>query len=90
MEPKTTTPALLPVGKRPKCRYCTKELRANFEYNPMPFGLRTDAERKAWRKANPRRFFGTYGGYSDNRFCGLYCGYRYAVRVTLDPLKEGR
>jgi hypothetical protein len=40
----------------------------------------TEDERKQWRKNHPPQFLGTYGGYSDNRFCGLNCGYSWAVR----------
>lgn len=28
---------------------------------------------------------GSWGSYGDNRFCGLRCGYRYAVRTTKPP-----
>jgi ribosomal protein L6P/L9E len=42
----------------------------------------SDAERKAWKKANPPEFLGTYGRHRDNRFCGLNCGYRYALKIT--------
>lgn len=38
----------------------------------------TEAERKQWRKDHPAVFKGTYGGYGDNRFCGLNCGYLWA------------
>ena len=33
-----------------------------------------------WRDpSHPDKLYGTYG---DNRFCGLRCGYRYAIHLT--------
>jgi hypothetical protein len=76
---------LLPVGKRPKCLNCGKELRPNFHRESVPYSLygsSKEQEQQAWKKAHPRQFLGTYGGYRDNRFCGLNCGYQYALKVT--------
>jgi hypothetical protein len=56
-------------------------LRPVYRWNPLPFGLDATAK-KAWKAANPRKFLGKYGGYGDNRFYGLNCGYRYGVRVS--------
>lgn len=42
----------------------------------------TEAERKQFRKDNPPEFTGKFGGYGDNRFCGLNCGYQWAVAHT--------
>lgn len=73
-----TNSILLAVGSRPRCLNCSRELRPNFKWNPVPYCLSTE-ERKIWKKANPPEFKGTYGGYGDNRFCGLNCGYHWAV-----------
>jgi hypothetical protein len=51
---------IAPVGKRPHCEHCDRELRV-YRY----------------RKAGSKKLYGTYG---DNRFCGLTCGYRWALR----------
>lgn len=48
-----------PVGKRPHCDQCDRELRV-YRY----------------RKAGSAKLYGTYG---DNRFCGLTCGYKWAL-----------
>jgi len=69
---------LKPVGSRPRCLHCGKELKPNFKWNPMPFRL-SDEEKKAWKKANPPQFLGSYGRYKDSRFCGLNCGYDWAI-----------
>jgi hypothetical protein len=37
-----------------------------------------------------RRFAGKYGGYGDNTFCGLNCGYRWAVLVDAKLSKRKR
>jgi hypothetical protein len=73
-------------GQRPRCLHCTHELIPQYTISPpMPDRLadgRRKAEREAWEKANPPRFTGNYGRFSDNRFCGLNCGYNYAVAHT--------
>lgn len=77
---------LKPVGQRPHCLFCDKELRPQFQTNtpgsglPGPF-LWGD-ELAQWKKDHPgwKKFTGHYGGYSDDRFCGLNCGYKWAVR----------
>jgi len=58
---------IAPRGKRPRCIYCTRELR------PYPHRHPSD----------PTKLYGTYG---DNRFCGLTCGWKYAVRTTKNPI----
>jgi hypothetical protein len=96
-----------PVGQRPRCLHCERELRPNYRREMPPISVRTgeivrnrkpssfggepeyeeyensrsltDAERKEWRKDHPPQFLGTYGGYMDNRFCGLNCGYKWAI-----------
>jgi hypothetical protein len=40
----------------------------------------TDEERKAFKLEHPPQWDGTYGSYRDSRFCGLRCGYHWAVR----------
>lgn len=104
-----TQPVLKPVGQRPRCLHCDRELKPNFRRESMlhftvPTGETvtvtettdyykgtkgertipltrpvTSAERKQWRKDHPPVFLGTYGSYKDNRFCGLNCGYDWAV-----------
>jgi hypothetical protein len=76
-----SSPVVLPVGKRPHCLYCDKELRPNYDRASMPWRL-SDEERREWRKANPRVFDGTYGHYNDNFFCGLTCGHQWAVKIA--------
>jgi hypothetical protein len=97
-----------PVGQRPRCLFCQKELRPNYRRESTPLAVQTgetekvrdprsygrsaaeyidapairattDAEREQFRKDHPPQFIGTYGGYRDNRFCTLTCGYRWAV-----------
>jgi hypothetical protein len=88
-----------PVGQRPRCLFCTRELRPNFT-DPdrtstgegyLAWFKMTLAERKAWRKTHPKVFLGTYGTYGDSRFCGLNCGYRWALQhCTVDTMIGGR
>lgn len=84
-----------PVGQRPKCLYCHKELRPVFDSNLPGWGIPNspkyipgpslygDALRQ-WKRDHPewKTFTGKYGSYADNRFCGLNCGYGYAIRIT--------
>lgn len=48
-----------------------------------PPGIRNiypeDERRLAAITPTHRVFRGTYGGYSDNFFCGLNCGYRWGI-----------
>lgn len=76
---------LYPVGQRPVCLTCRKELRPNFKWIERPFNLSEEALRQ-WKQDNPRQFLGTYGGYGDNLFCGLGCGYQYAVHRSKKPI----
>lgn len=80
-----TKRALFPVGQRPRCLCCHKGLRPNFKWIERPFNLRGEALRQ-WKRDNPRQFLGTYGGYRDNRFCGLGCGYSFAVRNSREAI----
>ena len=61
----------LPVGQRPKCRYCGKELRPQF---------RSHYPDRGSLRPTHRTFEGKYGSYGDNLFCGLNHGYYWAVR----------
>lgn len=36
------------------------------------------------RPSSPGQLYGTYG---DNRFCGLTCGWRWAIHNTRNPIK---
>lgn len=75
---------LFPVGQRPKCRFCHKELMPQFETIPIPYELWSDEKKKAeFKAANPKRFTGDYGRYQDNRFCGLTCGWQWAVKNAM-------
>jgi len=107
----TNTPKPKPVGQRPRCLQCNRELKPNYHTERPPLQVHTgntikirtsrsygtsipeyedapesrpttEAERKQWRKDHPPVWRGTYGGYKDNRFCGLNCGYDWAVRHT--------
>ena len=57
---------LLPVGKRPRCLGCSKELQ--------PYVCRG----QEWAVKRGM----VYGGRGDNRFCSLRCGYAWATRNT--------
>jgi len=71
-----------PVGSRPRCLNCNKELRPNYGYDvPRPwFGEDYDGKKAKQFEHEHKIFKGTYGGYGDNRFCGLNCGYRWAIK----------
>jgi hypothetical protein len=86
--PETASPAPgpAPTGQRPLCLFCRKELRPNYRNPEMPFAVYGNPQAKrAWSKANPKQFKGTYGGYGDNRFCSLTCGYGWAIRHAPRP-----
>jgi len=70
------------VGLRPRCLACGKELRPNYDYDiPRPwFHEDYDGSKRKQFEREHKIFKGTYGGYADNRFCGLNCGYAWAVR----------
>lgn len=53
--------ALATITKRPRCRYCEKELRPYKRFDPR------QGEKPA------------FGAYGDWVFCGLRCGYNFAV-----------
>jgi hypothetical protein len=83
----TTQPQLKPKpkGQRPRCLHCEKELQPQFDdlsrsVHPILYG----AKLEKWKKENPgwQQFTGHYGRYKDDRFCGLNCGYSYAVAHT--------
>ena len=74
----------LAVGQRPRCLSCRKELRPNYGYDTVRPWFAEDhdgSQRKAFERDH-KIFEGTYGGYGDNRFCGLNCGYRWAFNHT--------
>jgi len=84
---------LFPVGSRPKCRYCSKELAPQFKTTPIPDefwnNLKGDyPKRKQFRIDNPKQFTGNYGHYSDNLFCGINCGYMWAIRNAMGSIFE--
>jgi hypothetical protein len=68
------------VGLRPRCLFCNKELRPNYGYDvPRPIFCGEDShERTAQFNREHKIFKGTYGGYGDNLFCGLNCGFYWA------------
>jgi hypothetical protein len=67
---------LLAMKERPRCLFCTHPLRA---YRWYGFGGSDYAEDRL------------YGGYGDGLFCGVDCGYRWAVQQarTLAAKGEG-
>lgn len=73
-----------PKGSRPRCLQCGKELRPNYGYDvPRPwFAEDYDGAKARQFELEHKVFKGTYGRYRDNRFCGLNCGYTWAVRHT--------
>jgi hypothetical protein len=75
-----------PKSQRPRCLDCTKPLEPQIiGAAALPARLmdgRRKAEREDWEKANPPRFTGHYGRFGDDRFCGISCGYQYALRKT--------
>ena len=80
---------LPPTGQRPLCLSCKKELRPNFDEEPAPYAIWGDSkvsERIQWKKDHPKVWKGTYGRYGDSRFCGLSCGYSWALRHTIKPV----
>lgn len=81
---------LKPVGQRPRCLHCHAELQPRFiEMTPgygIPGPMLWGSALKEWKKQNPgwKIFTGFYGRYKDNRFCGLNCGYDWAVAHSLE------
>lgn len=59
---------------RPNCLHCGKPLR-RYKY-----------EAKAFPDGTPRE----WGGYADNRFCGLRCGWAWACRHAPTPSAKGK
>lgn len=55
--------------ERPKCRACKKPLRRYRYRQGGPNSV-------SWAHAGQQ-----WGDYGDNLFCGLTCGYRFAVRM---------
>jgi hypothetical protein len=50
------------------------------EYEEVPcYRPMTDTERRQWTREHPAKFLGVYGDFGDNRFCGLRCGYEWAL-----------
>lgn len=83
-----TQPKPKPKGQRPRCLHCEKELLPQFRDElpgyALPGPLLNPAKLDQWKKENPgwHKWTGNYGRYNDNRFCGLNCGYNYAVAHT--------
>jgi hypothetical protein len=73
-----------PVGSRPRCLFCNKELRPNYGYDvERPwFAEDYDGSKRKRFEREHKIFKGTYGVYASNRFCRLNCGYDYAVAHT--------
>ena len=74
-----------PKGQRPRCLSCQKELDPQYTIASMPAKLldgRRVAQREAWEKANKPTFTGHYGRFQDDKFCGVSCGYNYAIAST--------
>jgi hypothetical protein len=60
-----------------------------FNTTSVPYELWQDAEKKAqFQAANPKQFTGKYGRYADNKFCGLNCGYMWAIRNAPAPIER--
>jgi hypothetical protein len=71
-----------PKGQRPRCLHCEKQLEPQFTQAVMPAQLkdgRRRVERETWEKSHPAQFTGYYGRFSDNCFCGVTCGYNWAI-----------
>lgn len=62
--------------------YSTGEKRETLakQYRTM-----TEAEKRQFKKEHPPKFLG-YGGFKDNRFCKLNCGYDWAIAHTRPQL----
>jgi hypothetical protein len=73
-----------PVGSRPRCLACNRELKPNYGYD-VPFQIFMGDDHVEKRRAFEREhkiFRGTYGRNRDNRFCGINCGYDFAIAHT--------
>jgi hypothetical protein len=77
--------------------HCAKELEPQFIETALPANLldgRRRAEREAWEKEHPKKFTGGYGRFHDNRFCGMACGYNWAIKhagqAPQETLTRGR
>lgn len=72
------------VGLRPRCLHCNRELRPNYGYDVERPWFSEDydgAKRRAFEREH-KIFKGTYGRFGNNRFCGLNCGYQFALAHT--------
>ena len=58
---------LPPVGKRPKCLNCSKELRPNFRRELIPFGVRTGKTIKVRTSASYGQSVPTYEDAPESR-----------------------
>lgn len=86
-----------PVHKAPICKGCGEPLRRHIPRTTAPRGepaptefrgrkvlevVRsknpTFASRETWHSV----WLGDWGGYGDNHFHGLNCGYRYGLRIA--------
>lgn len=77
-----------PKGQRPHCLHCDKELAPQFTEELPGYALPGQPlfgpKLEKYKKDHPewRQFTGHYGRYKDDRFCGVSCGYSYAVAHT--------
>lgn len=66
-----------PREYRPQCLYCGKTLRP---YYREVAKRKETADNGDTTTVYVLRFDGKYGGYRDGCFCGLRCGYNFALR----------
>jgi len=76
-------------GQRPHCLHCGKELLPQFRemipgMHNVPGKALWGEKLDKWKAENPgwHQWTEHYGRYNDDRFCGLNCGYSYAVAHT--------
>lgn len=72
----------------PTCLQCGKPLRKEYRIPPEVYNFKVGEDRKELgkRKRELRIHVG-WGRYADNFFCGLTCGWRWAVKKAqaMDP-----
>lgn len=64
-------PKPAPVNERPRCRFCGKSLKPHFRYEAGSSFLAPGGSIS----------IDGYGYEGDSHFCGLRCGYHFAVNV---------
>ena len=75
---------LLPVGSRPCCFRCGKELKPHFEYDeekPRLSEVGSLDALKQWEKEH-KVFAGTYGLLHGGKFCTYLCAARWANKYA--------